>query len=81
MRVGKFIEFYDIVTPLWLEHLGLQAMGWNRRGARYGFPVKQLWQKLAVLLLQGHRVLFITEQISETGGIRKRVPVCRFCLA
>jgi len=81
MRVGKFIEFYDIITPPWLEHLGLQAMGWNRRGARYGFPIKQLWQKLAALLLQGHSVLFITEQISVAGGIRKRVPVCRFCLA
>jgi len=81
MRVGKFIEFYDIITPPWLECLDLQAMGWNRRGARYGFPIKQLWQKLSTLLLQGHSVLIISEQSDVLGGARKRVPVCRFCLA
>ena len=78
MRVGKFIEFYDIIEPLWLESLGLQTMGWNRRGARYGFPIKQLWQKLAVLLFQGFSVLFIAEQVSEVGGIRRREPICQF---
>ncbi len=81
MRVGKFIEFYGIITSPWLECLGLQAMGWNRRGARYGFPVKQLWQKLTVLLVQGYEVLIISEQVSALGGVRKRVPICRFCLA
>lgn len=78
--VGKFIEFYDIIEPPWLKHLGLQPMAWNRRGVRYGFPVNQLWQKLAVLLSRGCSVLVISEQVSETGGIRKRVPVCRFSL-
>jgi hypothetical protein len=81
MHVGKFIEFYDIITPHWLASLGLKAMGWNRRGARYGFPIKQLWQKLSILLLQGHKVLIIGEQVSAFGGVRKRVPDCRFCLA
>ncbi len=81
MRVGKFIEFYDIITPPWLENLDLQAMGWNQRGARYGFPAKQLWQKLTTLLLQGHKVLIISEQRNVLGGVRRRVPVCRFCLA
>ncbi len=47
----------------------------------YGFPVKLLWQKLTTLLLQGHNVLIISEQPSVLGGVRRRVPICRFCLA
>ena len=81
IRVGKFIEFYDIITPHWLACLGLKAMGWNRRGARYGFPLTQLWHKLADLLFQEYSVLIITERTNVTGGIRQRVPICRFCLA
>jgi len=80
MRVGKFIEFYDVIEPSWMTHLGLQKMGWNRRGARYGFPVTQLWQKMAILLLQDYRVLFITEQVSMAGGTKNRVPLCKFCM-
>ncbi len=81
MGVAKFIEFYNVIDPYWIRRLSLQAMGWNWRSVRYGFPIQQLWQKLAVLLMQGYHVLFIAEPASETGGIIQRVPQCRFCLA
>lgn len=77
-RVGRFFEFYDIGEPEGLASLGLKRMGWNRRGARYGFPVSNLKRNLATLLSDGVNVLLIAEQVSGLGGIRRRTPLCRF---
>jgi len=77
-RVGRFIEFYDIDKPAWLTMLGLKPMGWNRRGVRYGFPVKHLKDKLNLLLSSGVGVVLINEQPSELGAVKKRLPLCKF---
>jgi len=77
-RVGRFYEFYDIGTPEWLECLGLKCMGWNRRGARYGFPAQYLKRNLAALLSAAGDVILIREQENGFGGIRKRTPLCKF---
>jgi hypothetical protein len=76
-RVGRFYEFYDIGQPEWLEGLGLKRMGWNRRGARYGFPARQFSQTLARLLATGCDVMVIGERVSESDVQRGRIPVCR----
>jgi RNA-directed DNA polymerase len=76
-RVGRFFEFYDIDEPVWLACLSLKRMGWNRRGARYGFPVGHLNKYLARLLSHGFNVLIIAEQVSDAGSIRRRTPLYR----
>jgi hypothetical protein len=53
-------------------------MGWNRRRARYGLPVRQFPQVLARLLSAEVDVMVIGERESTFGGTRQRVPECRF---
>jgi len=77
-RVGRFYEFYDIGQPVWLKALGLKRMGWTRRGARYGFPAQHIQRHLARLLSAGAGVLLIGERPGDTGGLRLRLPECRF---
>jgi hypothetical protein len=77
-RVGRFFEFYDIGESPQLACLGLKKMGWNRRGARHGFPVHKLKWNLERVLSQGASVLLIGEKESGSGGIRSRTPLCRF---
>ena len=80
-RVGRFFEFYDIGETPQLASLGLKKMGWNRRGARHGFPARNLKQKLSKLLSQGDTVLLIGEKEIELGGVRRRTPLCRLAPA
>lgn len=77
-RVGRFFECYDTGNTAQLACLGLQKMRPNRRGARYGFPVRHFAQALSTVLGQGGTVLLIGEQNDGLGGIQKRVPLCRF---
>jgi len=77
-RVGRFFEFYDIGESPQLGCLGLKRMGWNRRGARHGFPVHKLKLNLEKLLSQDATVLLVGEKESELGGIRSRSPLFRF---
>jgi len=56
-QFGQFMECYDIGKPDWPQRLGLKRMGWNRRGARYGFPMHQLGHCLSALLAHGATVL------------------------
>ena len=77
-RVGRFFEFYDIGETPQLACLGLKKMGWNRRGARHGFPAHKLRWNLARVLTQGATVLLIGEKENGSGGIRSRTPLCRF---
>jgi hypothetical protein len=53
-------------------------MVWNRRGVRYGFPVRNIRRNLATLLSLGFTVLVIGERASGFGGIRGSIPLCRF---
>ena len=77
-RVGRFYECYDIGEPEWVSRLGLKRMGWTRRGARWGFPLRHLERNLAALLAAGKRVMLVGERENGLGGLRKRVPVCKF---
>lgn len=74
-KVGRFIEFYDLGRPRWLQVLKLQPMRPNRRGARYGFPQVQMERHLRTLLAQGFSVTFIREQRSPMGV--RRLPAWR----
>lgn len=77
-QVGRFMECYDIGTPDWVRWLGLQRMKWNRRGARYGFPVSQTGYHLRLLLEWGMDVLLVRERGEILNGLRVRTPVWRF---
>ncbi len=76
-RVGRFYECYDIREPHWVVRLGLKRMRWTRRGACWGFPVRQLERNLAALLSDSFSVLLIDEREEQYGRPRMRVPVCR----
>lgn len=76
-QVGRFVEFYDIgVNPV-AQRLGLEPLRANRRGAQYGFPIRQTRRHLQVLLKAGSNVTLIAESENGLGGIRRRVPVWR----
>ncbi|MEN8133201.1 MAG: hypothetical protein ABFS45_24085 [Pseudomonadota bacterium] len=78
-QVGRFMECYDIGTPPdWERWLELKPMRWNRRGARYGFPYRQVGKQLQTLLAQGWNVTVIRERRSDRRGILKRAPARRY---
>lgn len=77
LRVGRFFEFYDLGETPQLACLGLKPMGWNRRGAQFGFPVRDLDRNLGRLLVQGNTVLLTGEEKNHPAGILRRLPVCR----
>jgi len=80
-QVGRFMECYELGTPAWAQWLGLKRMRWNRRGARYGFPVRQTGEHLRTVLERGVAVTVIREHPGQGTGIRLRVPVWRYALA
>ncbi len=77
-QVGRFMECYDIGSPSWVRWLGLKRMGWNRRGARYGFPVSQTGRHLHSVLERGMRVTVIREQQQHGSMIKRRIPEWRY---
>ena len=72
------MEYYDIGMPDWVQWLGLKRIDRNRRGVRYGFPVRATRRNLAALLSTGRTVLLVTEQVGRLGSIRRRTPLCRY---
>ena len=74
-QVGRFVEFYDIGTCPVADLLELKPLRPNRRGARYGFPIRQTRRHLQTLLKAGLGVTLIAESESSLGKIRLRVPV------
>ena len=74
-QVGRFMECYDISTPEWPQWLGLKRMGWNRRGACFGFPLHRLGGCLSVLLGRGTSVMVIREQPHARHRIKLRASV------
>ena len=72
------MECYDIDDADWPRCLGLKRMTWNRRGARYGFPVRQIGRQLRVLLDRGMSVMLIREQRRYGNVIRERAPDWRY---
>lgn len=58
-QLGRFMECNDVVTRAWVERLGPKPMGWNRRGAGYGFPFLRANQFLSALPADGLKVTVI----------------------
>ena len=58
--------------------MGLKRMGRNRRGARYGFPVRQTGRQLRILLDRGMSVMLIREQKRYGNVLQERVPDWRY---
>jgi len=73
------MECYDLGTPEWPQWLGLKRMGWNRRGARYGFPLHRLGVCMSGLLERGISVMVIREQPQAWHRIKLRAPVLCDC--
>ncbi len=78
-QVGRFYEFYHSADDGYAEMLGLKRMGSNRRGARYGFPVKRIQYVVSSFLNSGLSVLLINEGVTTGEGLKVRRPVC--CLS
>ncbi len=76
--VGRFVECYDYAAPHWVEGLGLKRLRRNRRGASYGFPLRQSGRHLQSLLERGYHVLLIEQCRHARGGIRERVAAARY---
>lgn len=76
-QVGRFMECYDIGPVDWVQSMGLKRMGWNRRGARYGFPLAQITERLQSLLQQGRSVLVVGQK-ERVGMQNIRLPVWRY---
>jgi DNA mismatch repair ATPase MutS len=79
-QVGRFMECYDVLTPSWVELLGLKRMGRNRRGVRYGFPLGRTATCMRRLIDRGFSVLVVQQLRGEHGSVSKRLPVCRYSL-
>ncbi len=76
-RVGRFYEFYHFSDRNIAQKLGLVRMKQNRRGARFGFPVRLAMEKAKAILDWEKSVLFIEEQPSLITKIFQREAVCR----
>lgn len=76
-QVGRFVEFYDVGANPVAHQLGLEPLRANRRGAQYGFPIRQTKRHLQTLLEAGFNVTLIAESVNPFGRIRPRVPVWR----
>ncbi|MES9905747.1 MAG: reverse transcriptase domain-containing protein [Sedimenticola sp.] len=70
--VGRFIEFYCQEDDALCQWLGLRKMGFNRRRARYGFPLARVDEYACRLLAAGRVVARISEAAEGTGGVRYR---------
>ena len=79
MKVGAFVEFYA-PDPAKSQGAGmnLKAMRPTRRGARHGFPGRQLSRRVNSLLARGQSVVWVDETGRHTGRLRERAVRWRF---
>lgn len=75
-QVGAYCECYDPKDAL-PELLGLRPLAENRRGARYGFPVRLEARYRERLLAAGHSILVVRQGESSWTGVRERLIQCR----
>jgi DNA mismatch repair ATPase MutS len=78
MQVGRYIEFYQPDERALAASLGLNPMQPNRRGARWGFPLRQFSGHLMRLLQQGRKVTLVGETGRRLARIEARAPQWRF---
>lgn len=72
------MEFYQPDDGRVAQALGLAPIGRNRRGARYGFPVKHSGEYLKSLLALGRPVVLVYETERNLRWVRERGPRWRF---
>jgi RNA-directed DNA polymerase len=77
MKVGRFIEFYHTPSPTIVKLLRLVPMKDNRRKAKLGFPVANVWKYLNQAVEGGYNVLFVGEG-KRIGRIKQRDLIWRF---
>lgn len=77
-QVGRFMEFFQPDDGGVTAELGLQPMGKNRRGARFGFPLAHTGSHLRKLLAAGCPVTLIGETGRLLDRVKERVPRWRF---
>lgn len=77
-QVGKFVEFYQPDDALVADRLGLSRMAGNRRGARFGFPVRNTGDCLGRVLRGDRSVVLIRETGVRLRWNAARAPVFRF---
>jgi hypothetical protein len=75
-QVGCFVEFYREADREVAELLGLAAIGENRRGAGWGFPLRLLETFRRRLVAAGRSVVFIAEG-ALWGKVKERLPAWR----
>jgi DNA mismatch repair ATPase MutS len=75
-QVGRFIELYQEDDREVAELLGLAAIGENRRGARWGFPLRLQESCRRRLVAAGRSVVLIAEG-ALWGKVKERFPVWR----
>ena len=73
--MGRFYEFYHFSDRDTAKQPGLVRMKHNRRGARFGLPVRLAMQKAEVILNWGRSVLFIKEQVLVSMRMMQRKPM------
>jgi hypothetical protein len=77
-QLGRFCELYQARDAPLARTLGLRRITPNRRGARWGFPVKGLGRYLAAALAAGWPVTLVLQGESPAGTGVARGPVARY---
>ena len=75
-QVGRFFEFYSYRSPL-LDILDLKPVKPNRRGVKYGFPLRLGENYAEIAVEQGIPVVIVRETDRYVGRIKERLPVMK----
>jgi len=78
--VGRFFEFYSATSPV-PDILDLKPVKPNRRGVKYGFPLRFGENYAAIAVEQGIPVVIVRETDRYTGRIKERLPVMKIMAA
>ena len=80
-QVGCFYEFYADIKEDVMTILRLKRLGENKRGARYGFPVRLENEYVNRLIDKGIPLAIIRETDRYIGRIKERLPVMKILKA
>ncbi len=76
-QVGCFYEFYEDTKEDVMTVLCLKRLKENRRGARYGFPLRLEEGYAERLVNKGMPVVIIKETDRYIGKIKERLPIMK----
>lgn len=78
-QVGRFFELYQIGDQEVAGLLGLRPLGPNRRGVRYGFPVRfGRWALRRLLCLNRSVALILEREGPSLTSVKPRLPAYRY---